>query len=114
MHAFSEINDFEQQLTDYTVVLVKFWLAIDKDEQYRRFKAREHVSLKPFKITAEGWRNRKKWNDYELAVTQMVDRTCSASAPWPLVEANNKYYARIKVLRTLASAIEAGSQRIPA
>lgn len=113
MRAYSEINDFEQQLADHNVVLVKFWLAIDKDEQYKRFKAREHVSFKRFKITAEDWRNRKKWNDYELAVAEMVDRTSTASAPWTLVEANNKYYARIKVLRTLASAIEAGLRRIP-
>ncbi len=108
MRAYSEINDFEQQLTDHNVVLVKFWLAISKEEQYKRFKAREQVSFKRFKITAEDWRNRKKWDDYEVAVSEMVDRTSTATAPWTLVEANNKYYARIKVLRTMVAAIEQG------
>lgn len=90
-------------------MLVKFWLAISKEEQYKRFKARELVSFKRFKITAEDWRNRKRWDDYETAVSEMVDRT--ATAPWTLVEANNKYYARIKVLKTLVEAIESGLQR---
>lgn len=114
MRAYSEINDFEQQLADRNVVLVKFCLVIDKGEQYKRFKARGHVRLKHFQITAEDRRNRKKWNDYERAVAAMVDLTCTAPAPWTLVEANHKYYARIKVLRTLAFAIEAGSRRISA
>ena len=110
MRAYSEINDFEQQLTEHNVVLVKFWLAISKDEQYKRFKARELVSFKRFKITAEDWRNRKRWDDYETAVSEMVDRTSTATASWTLVEANNKYYARIKVLKTLVEAIESGLQ----
>ena len=112
MRAYSEINDFEQQLTDHNVVLVKFWLAISKEEQYKRFKAREQVSFKRFKITAEDWRNRKKWDDYEVAVSEMVDRTSTATAPWTLVEANNKYYARIKVLKTMVAAIESGLKRV--
>ena len=112
MRAYSEINDFEQQLTDHNVVLVKFWLAISKEEQYKRFKAREGVSFKRFKITEEDWRNRKQWGDYEIAVSEMVDRTSTATAPWTLVEANNKYYARIKVLKTLVAAIESGLQRV--
>ena len=111
MRAYSEINDFEQQLTEHNVVLAKFWLAISKEEQYKRFKARELVSFKRFKITAEDWRNRKRWNDYEIAVSEMVDRTSTAAAPWTLVEANNKYYARIKVLKTLVEAIESGLKR---
>ena len=114
MRAYSEINDFEQQLADHNVVLVKFWLAISKEEQYKRFKAREKVSFKRFKITAEDWRNRKQWNAYEIAVSEMVDRTSTATAPWTLVEANNKYYARIKVLKTLVAAIESGLQRVGA
>ncbi len=108
MRAYAEINEFEQQLIDHNVVLVKFWLAISKDEQHKRFKAREAVGFKRFKITAEDWRNRKKWDDYEVAVSDMVDRTSTATAPWTLVEANNKYYARLKVLKTLVAAIEAG------
>ena len=112
MRAYSEINDFEQQLTGHNVVLVKFWLAISKAEQYQRFKARELVSFKRFKITPEDWRNRKKWDGYETAVSEMVDRTSTATAPWTLVEANNKYYARIKVLKTLVAALESGLKRV--
>ena len=97
---------------EHNVVVVKFWLAISKEEQYKRFKAREGVSFKRFKITAEDWRNRKKWNDYEIAVSEMVDRTSTATAPWTLVEANNKYFARIKVLKTLVTALESGLQRV--
>jgi len=106
MRAYSEINDFEQQLARHRVVVVKFWLAISKEEQYRRFKERESIAFKRFKITDEDWRNRKKWDQYEKAVCDMVDRTSTSVAPWTLVEANNKYYARIKVLRTLVEAIE--------
>ncbi len=112
MRAYSEINDFEQQLADHNVVLVKFWLAISKQEQYKRFKARELVSFKRFKITEEDWRNRKKWDAYEIAVSEMVDRTSTAMAPWTLVEANNKYHARIKVLKTMVAAIESGLKRM--
>ena len=112
MRAYTEINDFERQLTEHHVVLVKFWLAISKAEQYQRFKARELVSFKRFKITPEDWRNRKKWADYETAVSEMVDRTSTVTAPWTLVEANNKYYARIKVLKTLVAAIESGLKRV--
>ncbi len=106
MRAYSEINDFEQQLTRHGVIVAKFWLATSKEEQYRRFKEREKISFKRFKITDEDWRNRKKWDAYEVAVCDMVDRTSTSVAPWTLVEANNKYYARVKVLRTLAEAVE--------
>jgi polyphosphate kinase 2 (PPK2 family) len=107
LRAYSEINDFEQALLRHDIVLVKFWLAISKEEQYRRFKQREKVAFKRFKITPEDWRNRKKWEDYEAAVCDMVDRTSTRAAPWTLVEANNKYYARIKVLKTICDALEA-------
>jgi len=106
MRAYSEINDFEQSMVRHKVVLVKFWLAISKDEQYRRFKDRERVAFKRFKITDEDWRNRERWDDYETAVCDMVDRTSTATTPWTLVEANNKHYARIKVLKTLCEAVE--------
>jgi len=111
MRAYAEINEFEQELAGHDVVVVKFWLAISKAEQYRRFKEREKVAFKHFKITPEDWRNRRRWDDYERAVCDMVDRTSTASAPWTLVEANNKYHARIKVLRTLCEAIEAALKR---
>lgn len=111
MRAYTEINEFEQELVGHDVALVKFWLAISKVEQYRRFKEREKVAFKRFKITPEDWRNRRRWDDYERAVCDMVDRTSTVSAPWTLVEANNKYHARIKVLRTLCEAIAAALKR---
>ena len=112
MRAYSEINDFEEQLVDSNIVLVKFWLAISKDEQLRRFKAREKIGYKRFKITAEDWRNREKWDDYERAVCDMVDRTSTDIAPWVLVEANDKNFARIKILKTLCQQIEAALKKI--
>ncbi len=104
--AYTEINDFEQALVGHRVVVAKFWLAISKAEQLRRFRERKKVAFKRFKITAEDWRNRGKWDAYEAAVCDMVDRTSTRIAPWTLVEADNKYYARIKVLKTLCRAIE--------
>jgi len=104
--AYGEINEFERSLARHDMVVIKFWLAISRQEQFRRFKRREKISFKRFKITAEDWRNRKKWGAYEEAVCDMVDRTSTSVAPWTLVEANNKYYARIKVLKTLCDAIE--------
>ncbi|HET7672804.1 MAG TPA: polyphosphate:AMP phosphotransferase [Burkholderiales bacterium] len=106
LRAYSEINDFERSMTRHDLIVVKFWLAISKEEQFRRFKRRETIAFKRFKITPEDWRNRKKWDLYEGAVCDMVDRTSTSNAPWTLVEANNKYYARIKVLKTLCDAIE--------
>ena len=111
MRAYGEINEFEQELARHDIVVVKFWLAISKDEQMRRFKARETVGYKRYKITPEDWRNRKKWDAYERAVCDMVDRTSTSYAPWTLVEANNKYYARIKVLKTLCNAVEEALDR---
>jgi polyphosphate:AMP phosphotransferase len=109
--AYSEINEFERSMARHDMVVLKFWLAISKDEQYRRFKRREKISFKRFKITAEDWRNRKKWGAYEQAVCDMVDRTSTSIAPWTLVEANNKYYARLKVMRTVCDALEAALGR---
>lgn len=106
MRAYGEISEFEKELVEHRVILVKFWLAVSKDEQLRRFKEREKVAHKQFKITAEDWRNRKKWDRYESAICDMVERTSSTAAPWTLVEANNKLHARVKVLRTVAKAIE--------
>jgi len=101
MRAYAEINDFEDQLVRHGIVLAKFWLAISQDEQLKRFQEREKTRFKRFKITDEDWRNRKKWPAYEHAVCDMVDRTSTEIAPWTLVEADNKYHARIKVLKTL-------------
>jgi len=106
MRAYGEINDFESQLVRHNTLVVKFWLAISKDEQLKRFKEREQVVFKRFKITEEDWRNREKWEAYEHAVCDMVDRTSTEIAPWTLVEANDKNYARIKILKTLCQSIE--------
>ena len=104
--AYGEINDFEEEMSGHGIVVAKFWLAISKQEQLRRFKEREEVTFKSFKITEEDWRNRKKWDAYGDAVCDMVARTSSARAPWTMVEANDKYHARIKVLRTLCERLE--------
>lgn len=107
LRAYAEINDFEEQLVDYGIVLVKFWLSIDQDTQLERFKERESIPFKRFKITEEDWRNRDKWDAYADAVGDMVDRTSTEIAPWTLIEANDKRYARVKVLKTINDALEA-------
>ena len=106
MRAYGEINDFEARLADFGIVVAKLWLSISKDEQQRRFKEREETAFKRFKITAEDWRNREKWDQYVDAVCDMVDRTSTEYAPWTLVEANDKSFARVKVLKTLCERIE--------
>ncbi|MCC6749970.1 MAG: polyphosphate:AMP phosphotransferase [Deltaproteobacteria bacterium] len=106
MRAYREINDFEEQLVERGIVVVKFWLSISKQEQIARFRARQKIGFKRFKITEEDWRNRKKWDAYAQAVNDMVERTSTDLAPWTLVEANDKHFARIKILRTLAGALE--------
>jgi AMP-polyphosphate phosphotransferase len=106
MRAYREINDFEAELDRHGVVVVKFWLAISPEEQLKRFKEREQTGYKRHKITDEDWRNREKWDQYEQAVCDMIDRTSTEHAPWTLIEANDKYYARIKVLKTLCERIE--------
>ena len=105
---YTEINDFEEQMTRGNVVLIKFWLQISKEEQLRRFNQRETTEFKHFKITDEDWRNRKKWRPYEAAVCDMVDRTSTEIAPWTLVEAEDKLFARIKILKTIIARLEAG------
>jgi polyphosphate kinase 2 (PPK2 family) len=86
--------------------VAKFWLQISKEEQLRRFKEREQTRFKRFKITAEDWRNRDKWDAYQEAAADMIERTSTAAAPWTLIEANDKYHARLKVLDTLVDSIE--------
>jgi polyphosphate:AMP phosphotransferase len=106
MRAYQEINDFEAQLVRHKIIVVKFWLAISQEEQLRRFEERKKTGFKRFKITDDDWRNREKWDEYEHAVCDMVDRTSTSVAPWTIVEANDKYFARIKVLKTLCKRIE--------
>ena len=105
--AYDEINEFESHLVRHGVILAKFWLHLSPEEQLRRFEEREVTPYKRHKITDEDWRNREKWDDYNVAVCEMFDRTSTELAPWTLVEANDKYFARIKVMRTMVEAVEA-------
>ncbi|MGH8492147.1 MAG: polyphosphate:AMP phosphotransferase [Moraxellaceae bacterium] len=104
--AFDEINHFEEQLTESGSIVVKFWLAVTKEEQLKRFKERENVAFKNHKITPDDWRNRDRWDDYELAVDDMVARTSTKQAPWTLVPSDDVEYARIMVLKTLCAVLE--------
>jgi len=105
MRAYHEINDFEEQLAEAGAVVVKFWLTITKEEQLRRFREREKTPFKSFKITEEDWRNRKKWGDYERAVCDMIERTSNENAPWVLIPANDKYFSRIEILKSLCERL---------
>lgn len=104
--AYQEINEMEAHLVNAGAVVLKFWLQIDKEEQKRRFEERMRIPEKQWKITDEDWRNREKWDQYELAVNEMLVRTSTTYAPWIVVEGNCKYYARVKVLRTVVEALE--------
>jgi len=106
MRAYQEINDFEGQLGRAGLIIVKFWLAISADEQLARLKDREARATKRYKITPDDWRNREKWPLYEEATNEMIDRTSARLAPWTLVEANDKKFARLKVLRTIVERLE--------
>lgn len=104
--AYREINDMEAHLAHSGAIVLKFWMQIDKEEQERRFKERMENPQKQWKITEEDWRNREKWDLYEEAVNEMIIRTSTSYAPWMIVEGNNKYYARVKVLETVVKAME--------
>ena len=104
--AYGEINEMEKHLANSGAVILKFWLHIDKEEQEKRFTARMEDPAKQWKITEEDWRNREKWDQYESAVNEMLIRTSTTYAPWVVVEGNSKYYARVKVLKTVVDAIE--------
>lgn len=104
--AYSEINNMEAHLVKSGTIVLKFWLHIDKDEQERRFRQRQEIPEKQWKITGEDWRNREKWEAYEKAVDEMVIRTSTKEAPWFIIEANSKLYARIKILEIVVEALE--------
>ena len=104
--AYDEINEFEQDLVRWGAVLLKFWVDVSPDEQLARFRARQDDPAKQWKITDEDWRNREKWDAYVLAVNEMLEKTSTKDAPWIVVEGNSKWYARIKVLETVADAME--------
>jgi polyphosphate kinase 2 (PPK2 family) len=103
--AYREINQFERQLVDFGTILFKFWIHISQEEQLRRFESRSTDPLRSWKLTEEDWRNREKWDQYEAAVNEMLLRTSTVTAPWTIVEGNNKLYARIKVLQTVVDKL---------
>jgi polyphosphate kinase 2 (PPK2 family) len=103
--AYREINEFERQLVDYGMIMAKFWIHISYDEQLRRFEERQGTAYKSWKLTDEDWRNRARWDQYEAAVEDMLLRTSTLTAPWTIVEGNDKWYARVKTLRTLVELL---------
>jgi polyphosphate:AMP phosphotransferase len=109
--AYGEINDFEDQLVESGIIVVKYWLEITEDEQLKRFEEREKTPFKRYKIGPDDWRNRAKSSAYRDAVNEMVERTSTERSPWTLVESNDKRYARLKILATLCDRIEQESKR---
>ena len=105
--SYREINEWESHLHSFGMVICKFWLHITKQEQLRRFKSRETDPYRSYKLTDEDWRNRAKWETYSQAVEDMLLHTSTADVPWTVVEANNKYFARVKVVKTVVKAMEA-------
>lgn len=104
--AYNEINEFERMLTDWGAVVLKFWIHIDKETQLARFTDRQNTPEKRWKITDEDWRNREKWDQYEVAVNEMLQNTSTKNAPWYIIESNDKKYARIKTLKIIVKALE--------
>ena len=104
--AFNEINEFEKDLTDWGAIVIKFWVQIDKDVQLERFTLRQNTPEKQWKITDEDWRNREKWDLYEGAIDEMIEKTSTAFAPWFILESNDKKYARIKALEIIVDEIK--------
>lgn len=109
--SYGEINEFESQLAENGAVVLKFWLHVTKDEQLKRFKKREKVAFKRWKLTDEDWRNREKWDQYEAAVHTMVERTSTSLAPWHLIPANSKRYARLRCVDLIIEALERRLER---
>lgn len=103
--AYREINHFERQLSDFGTILFKFWIHISQEEQLKRFELRKDSQLKAWKLTDEDWRNRDRWNEYAAAISEMLQKTSTLTAPWTIIEGNNKWYARIKALRTLVEGL---------
>jgi polyphosphate kinase 2 (PPK2 family) len=103
--AYREIKEFEQQLVDARFILAKFWLHLSRKEQARRFEKRKDTPHKAWKLTDEDWRNRDQWPLYERAVDDMLVKTSTLAAPWTIVEAEDKWFARVKVLKTVADTM---------
>ena len=103
--AYQEINDMEQHLHRHGVMIIKFWLHISRDEQLARFKARMEEPSKQHKICDEDWRNREKWDEYYVAINEMLHKTSTSYAPWLIVESESKKFARIKVLEHVSKIL---------
>lgn len=112
--AYKEINSFERQLRDFDTILAKFWIHISREEQLRRFEERKRIGYKAWKLSDEDWRNREKWGAYEGAVEEMLVKTSTRTAPWCLVEGNDKHWARVKVLERLVEVLSKGLDYQPA
>ena len=100
------MNEFEQELYNWGAVILKFWVQIDKDTQLARFTERQNTPSKQWKITDEDWRNREKWDQYEVAIDEMLQKTSTTYAPWHILESVDKKYARIKALQIVVDALE--------
>jgi len=111
LRAYDEINGFERTLADEGMILVKFWLHISADEQLERFRSREGDPLKSWKLTEEDWRNREHRVAYIEAIEDMLARTDQSTAPWILVEAESKRYARVKVVNAVIERMEEGMRK---
>ncbi|MBN1315043.1 MAG: hypothetical protein JXA42_06230 [Anaerolineales bacterium] len=105
--SYREINQFERQLADYGTIIIKYWIQISWEEQLARFEMRDKTPYKSWKLTDEDWRNREKWDQYEEAVEDMLLKTSTITAPWTIVEGNDKWYARVKVLDTAVKTLMA-------
>jgi polyphosphate kinase 2 (PPK2 family) len=106
--AYKQIVAFEHGLCVEGMVLVKFWLELSEEEQLRRFQARANDPLKQWKLTDEDWRNRSRRADYERALDAMLKHTDHELAPWRVIPAENKRYARVAVIETVIAEIERG------
>lgn len=104
--AYNEMNEFEKELYNWGAIVIKFWVQIDNQTQLERFTERQNTPEKQWKITDEDWRNREKWNLYEDAITEMLEKTNTEFAPWFVLESVNKKYARIKAMKILINEIE--------
>lgn len=104
--AYNEINEFEKELTDWGAAVIKFWVHIDKETQLARFTERQNTPEKQWKITDEDWRNREKWDVYETAIDEMIEKTSTENAPWFIIQSNNKYYARLQAIQIVIDEIE--------
>lgn len=112
--AYREINSFERQICDFGGILLKFWIHISREEQLRRFEERKRIGYKAWKLTDEDWRNREKWPQYEEAVEEMLLKTSTRTAPWTLIEGNDKNWARVKVLTQAVEVLSKALNHKPA